>query len=106
MIKAVHTVVWAFFVVCIVAIPVAAGRGEYRAATWLAAMVAVEVLVLAANDGHCPLTSVAGRFTDERRENFDIYLPVWLARYNRQVFGGLYAAGVLFAWVQWARAFK
>ena len=96
-----HTAVWAFFAGCIVAIPVAAWRGEHRAAGWLAAIVAVEVLVLAFNRWQCPLTAVAGRYTDDRRDNFDIYLPVWLARHNKLMFGALYVAGVAFAVVRW-----
>lgn len=105
-IKAAHTIVWAFFAACIVAIPFAAWRGEHSAAAWLTVVVAVEVLVLAVNGWRCPMTSVAARFTDERRENFDIYLPVWLARYNKLIFGVLYVAGVLFAIWQRVRAFN
>jgi polyferredoxin len=95
--------VWAFFVACIVAIPLAAWRGAHGAAAWFAAIVAVEVIVLAANGWRCPLTSVASRYTDERRDNFDIYLPIWLARHNNLIFGALYVAGVSFALVQWLR---
>lgn len=102
-IKAAHSLVWAFFVACIVAIPLAAWRGEHRAAAWFAAIVAVEVVVLALNRWRCPLTSVASRYTEDRRENFDIYLPVWLARHNKLVFGVLYVAGVAFALAQWMR---
>jgi hypothetical protein len=43
----------------------------------------------------CPLTDVAARYTDRRTDNFDIYLPVWLARNNKRVFGGLWVAGEL-----------
>ena len=43
-----------------------------------------------------PLTAVAARYTDDRRANFDIYLPEWLARYNKQIFGPLYAMGVAY----------
>jgi hypothetical protein len=46
---------------------------------------------------------VASRYTDERRDNFDIYLPIWLARHNKLIFGALYVAGVAFALVQWLR---
>jgi hypothetical protein len=102
-IKVTHTVVWAFFVVCIVAIPFAAWRGAHGTAAWCAAIVAVEVIVLAANGWRCPLTSVAGRYTDERRDNFDIYLPNWLARHNKLIFGALYVAGVAFAVARWMR---
>jgi len=42
----------------------------------MTAVVAGEVLVLAVNGWRGPMTSVAGRFTAERRENFDTYLPV------------------------------
>ncbi len=76
-IKVVHTFVWAVFAGCIVAIPLASWRGAHRAAFWLAAIVAVEVAVLALNRWSCPLTAVAARYTEDRRENFDIYRPGW-----------------------------
>lgn len=102
-IKVVHTIVWALFAGCIVAIPIASLLGEHRIAAWLAAIVFAEVLVLLANQWSCPLTSVAARYTEDRKPNFDIYLPQWLARYNKQVFGPLYVAGVIFALVQWLK---
>lgn len=101
-IKVAHTVVWAFFAGCIVAIPLASWHGEHRAAAGLAALVAFEVAVLALNRWSCPLTAVAARYTSDRRENFDIYLPLWLARNNKLVFGGLYVAGIAFAAANWA----
>jgi hypothetical protein len=58
--------------------------------------VAVEVLVLAFNRWRCPLTDVAARHTSDRRDNFDIYLPEWLARHNKVIFGTLYVAGLAF----------
>lgn len=98
-IRIVHTVVWAIFASSIVAIPVFAWRGQATLAWWLIAFVAIEVLVLLANRMRCPLTDVAARYTPDRRDNFDIYLPLWLARHNKQVFGTLYVAGVLYtAW--------
>lgn len=103
-VKAVHTIVWAFFAACIVAIPMASWRGEHQVAAWLAVIVFVEVVVLVLNNWRCPLTSVAARYTDDRRENFDIYLPRWLAKHNKLVFGGLYIAGAVYALAQWARA--
>jgi hypothetical protein len=38
------------------------------------------------------------------RDNFDIYLPEWLARYNKEIFGTLYVVGLVFALVRWTRA--
>lgn len=103
-IKAAHTLAWAFFAGCIVAIPVASWHGDHRAAAWLSAVVFVEVCVLALNAWSCPLTLVAARYTEERGSNFDIYLPQWLARYNKHIFGPLYVAGVAFALANWARS--
>ena len=95
-IKLLHTAVWAVFAGCIVAIPVLAWQGRFRAAAVLAGIVLGEVAVLWLNRWRCPLTAVAARYTDDRRANFDIYLPEWLARYNKQIFGPLYAAGVAY----------
>ena len=101
-IKVVHTLVWAFFASCIVAIPFLAWRGQIRAAAVLIAVVFLEVAVLAVNRWRCPLTGVAARYTDDRRDNFDIYLPVWVARYNKTIFGGLYLAGIAMTLAHWA----
>lgn len=100
-IKVVHTVVWAFFVASIVAIPVGAWIRRFDWAVLCAAIVMVEVLVLAFNQLRCPLTAVAARYTADRRANFDIYLPEWLARRNKEIFGSLFVAGLLFAWARW-----
>lgn len=99
-IKAVHTLAWAVFAASIVAIPVFARDGEAAIAWSLVAFVFVEVLVLLANGMRCPLTPIAARYTDDRRDNFDIYLPAWLARHNKAIFGTLYVLGVAYAaWV-------
>lgn len=98
-----HTIVWAFFVGCILAIPVTSLLGAHLVAAWLIAVVAFEVAVLATNHWHCPLTSLAARFTANRAPNFDIYLPAWLAAYNKPIFGTLYGAGIILALIQWRR---
>ncbi len=100
-VKAIHTVAWAFFAGCILAIPVFAWQRELRTAGALIALVFVEVVVILVNRWRCPLTGVAARYTDDRRDNFDIYLPLWLARYNKIIFGSLYIAAVVFTLVRW-----
>ena len=96
-IKIVHTIVWAFLVASIAAIPVTAAIGNHRASLLFIAVVTVEVMVLAANGGRCPLTDVARRYTEDRQDNFDIYLPLWLARHNKQIFGILFVGGTLYS---------
>lgn len=100
-IKLVHTVIWAFFVACILAIPLLTALSQLRLAALFALIVAVEVAVLLLNRMSCPLTGVAARYTDDRRANFDIYLPEWVARHNKTIFGSLYVAGVLLLIVRW-----
>lgn len=100
-IKLLHTLVWAFFAGCIVAIPVVAYAGRLTAAVVLIAIVFGEVLVILFNRWACPLTAVAARYTDDRRDNFDIYLPEWLARHNKTIFGSLYALGIAFTALRW-----
>jgi hypothetical protein len=100
-VKLVHTAVWAVFAGCIAAIPVLAWQQRPGVATVLAGLVLAEVVVLWLNGWRCPLTDVAARYTDDRRANFDIYLPEWLARYNKQIFGPLYAAGLLVLAIRW-----
>lgn len=100
-IKILHTVVWAFFVLCIAAIPVSAAMGRIQIAGVFIAIVFLEVLVLMVNGWSCPLTSVAARYTEERRDNFDIYLPEWLARHNKVIFGLLYLLGILVTLARW-----
>ena len=103
-IRVVHTVAWAIFAGSIMAIPVMTATGRLAIAAWLSLLVWVEVAILAANRLRCPLTAVAARYTDDRSDNFDIFLPAWLARYNKHIFGSLFAAGELFLLARWAGA--
>ena len=100
-IKTVHTIVWAFFAGCIVWIPVLAWQGSYTRATIIIGVVLVEVVVLVVNGWQCPLTGMAAKHTTNRRPNFDIFLPVWLAHYNKVIFGALYVVGIVLTVARW-----
>ena len=103
-VKLIHTVIWAFFVVCILAVALFTALSRFRLAALFAAVVGVEVVVLVLNRLTCPLTKVAARHTDDRSANFDIYLPEWVARHNKAIFGTLYLAGLLFLLARWMTA--
>lgn len=100
LVKMAHTIVWAFFASAILAIPVAAWYRRFGLFLVLTGIVMVEVLVLALNGMRCPLTGVAARYTDDRRDNFDIYLPLVIARYNKEIFGPLFVLGLLLGLVR------
>ena len=104
-IKMIHTIIWAILAACILAIPVFGWAEMYRHVLWLSGIVFVEILVLGLNGWQCPLTKVAARHTTDREGNFDIYLPAWLARHNKMIFGSLLVAGeflVILRWRGWA----
>ena len=101
LIKLAHTAIWTVMAAAIVVIPVAAICGRFRLASWLTALVVAECVVLGLNRGRCPLTDLAAKFTADREANFDIYLPRWIARSNKLIFGSLFVAGELVLLWRW-----
>lgn len=103
-IKLLHTAIWLFIAGCILAIPIAGALGRFLEAAVLSGLVLFECIILALNRGRCPLTDLAAPLTEERADNFDIYLPLWLARNNKLIFGSLFAMGELFVLAKWVIA--
>jgi hypothetical protein len=102
-IKLLHTLVWALLAASILALPVVGLMRQFRRAAILTGLVLLECSVLALNGGKCPFTDLAARFTTDRAYNFDIYLPDWLAEYNKLIFGALFIAGELVVLKCWLR---
>ena len=100
-IKLIHTVIWVIFAGSILTIPILAWIKMWNLSGILILLVLLECLVLVFNHMRCPLTDIAARYTDDRRENFDIYLPLWLARHNKTIFGSLFVAGLIFTILRW-----
>jgi hypothetical protein len=73
-IKLLHTLIWAFLAASILALPVIGIMRRFRWAAILTGLVLLECGVLALNGGRCPLSDLAARFTNDRANNFDIYL--------------------------------
>ncbi len=48
-------------------------------------LVGIEVHTLLVFGMSCPLTVLARRLSSSQRANFDIFLPEWLARYNKAI---------------------
>ena len=95
-IKALHTAVWAFFVAAILTVLYSGITNSITGYTWVASgLVVAEGLVLLVFKSQCPLTIVARKYSSSTKDNFDIFLPEWLARYNKLIFSVLYAVGLL-----------
>ena len=101
MLKALHTAIWAFFAACVVAIPVQAWLGHFDVVLVLIGVVAVEIAILAMNNWRCPLQRIAARYTSDRRANFDIYLPEWLAARTMVTFGPMFTGVLVLSGLLW-----
>ncbi len=96
LVKLFHTAIWVFFVTVIFYILYCGLANRITIYTLIAVgLVVVEGLVLLVFGGRCPLTIVARHYSDSDRDNFDIFLPIWLARYNKLIFTTLYVVGLV-----------
>jgi hypothetical protein len=95
-IKLVHTFIWLFFVTIIFYVLYSGFFGEITIYTWIAiGMVILEGLVLLVFKMFCPLTLLARKYSNSEKDNFDIFLPNWLARHNKLIFTSLFLIGLI-----------
>lgn len=86
-VKIVHTIIWLFFNFVIFYLLFAVISNRIDKWTWIGiGCFAVEGIVLLIFKNSCPLTVIARRFSNSTRDNFDIYLPNWLAKYNKKIY--------------------
>jgi hypothetical protein len=101
-IKVLHTLVWAFFVAVIFYILYCGYFNRITAYTWIAiALVFLEGLILLTFKMFCPLTLIARKYSTSTKDNFDIYLPNWLAKYNKSIFTTLFIIGFLLVLIRY-----
>lgn len=85
--KITHTVIWWIMTISNFVAFYLALMGNYNFWFWLPVLIlSAEIIVIFVNKWKCPLTNIAETLTDERKPNFDIYLPEWLAKYNKEIF--------------------
>ncbi len=95
LIKWLHTLIWAFFVVVIFYILYCGVADDVQKYTWVAiGLIVLEGLVLLLFRMYCPLTIWARKYSSSTKDNFDIFLPEWLARHNKVIFTSLFLIGV------------
>ena len=86
-IKLVHTAIWIFFNVVLFYLFYAVIMNKIDHWVWIGiGLILLEGLVLAAFKTMCPITLIARRYSDSTKDNFDIYLPNWLARNNKLIY--------------------
>lgn len=91
-IKLVHTAIWIFFNLVIFymayAIIIANKIDKW---VWICiGLIVLEGLTLLVFKRMCPVTLIARKYSDSNKDNFDIYLPNWLAKYNKTIYTSIF----------------
>ena len=95
-IKLLHTLIWAFLVVVIFYVLYSGIYDKVTTYTWIGiGLVLLEGLVLLVFKMFCPLTLVARQYSDSEKDNFDIFLPDWLAKHNKLIFTTIFIIALL-----------
>ena len=86
-IKLIHTAIWIFFNVVIFYLFYAVITDKIDKWIWIGlGLFLLEGIVLLVFKMKCPLTVIARRYSNSTKENFDIYLPNWVAKYNKLIY--------------------
>jgi len=90
-VKTIHTFIWLFFNGVIFYLYYAAFTNRIDKWVWIGiGLILLEGIVLLVFNRLCPVTLIARRYSDSTKENFDIFLPNWLAKYNKQIYTTLF----------------
>lgn len=86
-IKSVHTFIWMFFNCVIFYMLYAVIINKLDIWLWTGyGLFILEGIVLLIFKFSCPLTFIARKYSNSSKDNFDIYLPNWLAKYNKLIY--------------------
>ncbi len=87
MIKMIHTIIWLFFNVIIFYMFYAVIENKIDKWIWICVcIILIEGIVLIVFKNVCPITLIARKYSDSNNDNFDIFLPTWLARNNKLIY--------------------
>jgi hypothetical protein len=87
LIKTIHTLIWIFFNVVIFYMLYTAITNKIDFWLWAGyGLIFLESITLLIFSSYCPLTLIARKYSDSTKDNFDIYLPNWLAKNNKLIY--------------------
>lgn len=95
-IKLIHTIIWAFFVFVIFYILYSGITNSVNTFTWIGiGLIIGEGFILLVFKMFCPLTIIARNYSNSQKDNFDIFLPNWLAKHNKLIFTSIFIVGLI-----------
>lgn len=104
-IKLIHTIIWAFFVFVIFYILYSGITNSINTFTWIGiGLIIGEGLILLIFKMFCPLTLIARKYSDSQKDNFDIFLPNWLAKHNKLIFTSIFIIGLIIVVVRFIQS--
>ena len=90
LIKIIHTLIWVFFNFIVFYMLYAVIINKLDNWLWIGyTFMTLEGIILLIFKFFCPLTIMARKYSDSTKDNFDIYLPNWLAKYNKLIYSGI-----------------
>jgi hypothetical protein len=90
LIKIIHTLIWVFFNFVVFYMLYAVIINKLDNWLWIGyTFMILEGIILLIFKFFCPLTIMARKYSDSTKDNFDIYLPNWLAKYNKLIYSGI-----------------
>jgi hypothetical protein len=96
LIKVLHTIIWAFFVLIITYILYSGIFDKINIFTWISVvLILIEGIILLFNKWNCPLTILGKNYTEQTHIGFDIYLPKFIAKHNKLIFTTIYIIGLI-----------
>jgi len=95
-IKTIHTIIWLFYNVVIFYLLYAVIMNKIDILVWICVgLVGLEGIVLLLFKMFCPLTIIARKYSDSTKDNFDIFLPNWLAKYNKIIYTSIFSIAII-----------
>jgi hypothetical protein len=95
LIKILHTTIWLFYNVVIFYLLYAVIANKIDRWIWICSgLIVLEGIILIAFKSICPVTLIARNYSNSQKPNFDIYLPNWLARHNKEIYTTIFFIAV------------
>lgn len=95
-VRTIHAAAGVIFTVLLLALLYEGVVGRISIVSWIAVgLFLVEGGILIANGWRCPLTSIAERLGAARGRVTDLFLPAWIADRAFQIYGALFALGLV-----------
>jgi hypothetical protein len=86
-VKTLHTIIWLFLNFVLFYMAYAVIINKIDKFVWISiGLIILEWIVLLSYKWQCPLTIMARKYSESTKDNFDIYIPNWLAKYNKQIY--------------------